>query len=399
MVRWMFFLLIGLFMMEGFAQRQYSYFPIHNYQNSTVMALKLRENAKIVMDAYGKTVSITNPGNLRLSYLFSGQELEKDLNLYFFPSRIYSSTKKRFFQVDPKSQYFSPYSMVGADPINYVDYTGNASKPLVLHDNNYTYPSGVEDAVPDLYAQAGDAYHVPLKDVVNGNIPDLPEFNGTIYINSHMGAASGGLVTLEESNFQDLKALGPNSKAFWEVNYDHYINGRPKFNTAIRGEDLGVKLREVADVKGLNVKTIVAGGCYGEEAAQSIGKGFTAKPSVSTGASPKAKLTTIGVDKNFAIQYSGDKSLARSGFGPAGGTRMYAVHKDQIAYPDGDKSVTPHKFEDMWVRDKNPVFEADGQFEEYDARGAEPQELTDFVREGRVPDSISPNFKTFTFEY
>ena len=70
-------------------------------------------------------------GNLNLNrYLFSGKELQdqslggKLLGLYDFGSRFYDPTLGRWFNVDPKLEFVSPYGYCANNPVLYIDPNG-----------------------------------------------------------------------------------------------------------------------------------------------------------------------------------------------------------------------------------------------------------------------------------
>lgn len=59
-------------------------------------------------------------------YRYTGQEYDGGTGLYNYHARIYDSEIGRFYSIDPKEQYFSPYVYVGNNPVNIVDPTGQA---------------------------------------------------------------------------------------------------------------------------------------------------------------------------------------------------------------------------------------------------------------------------------
>ena len=70
-------------------------------------------------------------GNLNLNrYLFSGKELQdqslggKLLGFYDFVSRFYDPTLGRWFNVDPKLEFVSPYGYCANNPVLYIDPNG-----------------------------------------------------------------------------------------------------------------------------------------------------------------------------------------------------------------------------------------------------------------------------------
>lgn len=57
-------------------------------------------------------------------YLYTGQEYNEKVGLYHYPARLYDSSLKRFYEVDPVRQYSSPYVFVGNNPVNRIDPSG-----------------------------------------------------------------------------------------------------------------------------------------------------------------------------------------------------------------------------------------------------------------------------------
>ncbi len=366
------------------AQVQHNVFNIRNYNRSLALELKQHQAAAIVSDEYGKLISYSNPANTAAKYLHHGQEYDKDLDLYFYPSRIYSILSARFFQTDPKSQYASPYSFLGGDPVNRIDETGNAGKPLVLHHSEHKLPDGKDFGFVDIQSQVGDAYYVPLADFLNGEVPDLPEFNGTVFIDAHMGTSNGGIVEVERD---DLRARFKTPR---EYKVARKLPGTEEYAVTIKAEDLGRELRDFADIRKLEIKNILAGGCEGSAAAESIGNGFVER---SSNISTKRFLKTSGLKRDRIALPVGEKFLADEGVqGLKNETRFYVHKKGNI--PDYD--VTNYKGELKFNALLN-TSKADGQFEEVPY--ADGDELKDMVVNGRIPESVDGHFSQFKFEY
>ncbi len=128
-------------------------FILYVHNESLSVAVKNNDSfSNFITDEYGK--SILTKGNLtkNLRYQFTGQEWDDELGLYFFPSRTYDPSAKRFQQTDPESQYHSPYLYVSADPVNSVDRNGNEGKPLVLFQEDHNFPGGMNPGTLDLQA-------------------------------------------------------------------------------------------------------------------------------------------------------------------------------------------------------------------------------------------------------
>ncbi|ODM92517.1 tRNA(Glu)-specific nuclease WapA [Orchesella cincta] len=73
---------------------------------------------------YGETMKVFGNEDAHIFYRFTGQEWDEEIGLYNFHARLYDPTLGRFFQPDPKSQYYSPYVYAGNSPISLVDPDG-----------------------------------------------------------------------------------------------------------------------------------------------------------------------------------------------------------------------------------------------------------------------------------
>ncbi|KFB46587.1 hypothetical protein ZHAS_00014626 [Anopheles sinensis] len=60
----------------------------------------------------------------QISYLYTGQEWEPETGLYNYRARLYDPDIGRFYQMDPKEQYPSPYVYAGNSPVSLVDPDG-----------------------------------------------------------------------------------------------------------------------------------------------------------------------------------------------------------------------------------------------------------------------------------
>ncbi|XP_046403921.1 uncharacterized protein LOC124169376 [Ischnura elegans] len=57
-------------------------------------------------------------------YRYTGQEWDEETGLYNYHARLYDPSIGRFYQIDPKAQYVSPYKYAGNSPISLVDPDG-----------------------------------------------------------------------------------------------------------------------------------------------------------------------------------------------------------------------------------------------------------------------------------
>ncbi|XP_035778288.1 uncharacterized protein LOC118459214 [Anopheles albimanus] len=60
----------------------------------------------------------------QLDYRFTGKEWDDETGLYDFHARLYDPELGRFYQMDPKEQYASPYVYAGNSPVSLVDPDG-----------------------------------------------------------------------------------------------------------------------------------------------------------------------------------------------------------------------------------------------------------------------------------
>ena len=74
---------------------------------------------------YGQLMrSFGNDPQAHIVYRYTGQEWDEETDLYNYHARMYDPSIGRFYQPDPKSQYFSPYKYAGNSPISLIDPDG-----------------------------------------------------------------------------------------------------------------------------------------------------------------------------------------------------------------------------------------------------------------------------------
>ncbi|MCT4697243.1 RHS repeat-associated core domain-containing protein [Candidatus Cardinium sp. TP] len=84
----------------------------------------------IVVAAYdylpygGLMRSYGNDPQAHIMYRYTGQEWDEETGLYNYHARFYDPSIGRFYQPDPKAQYFSPYKYAGNSPVSVVDPDG-----------------------------------------------------------------------------------------------------------------------------------------------------------------------------------------------------------------------------------------------------------------------------------
>ncbi|MEO9850071.1 MAG: RHS repeat-associated core domain-containing protein [Reichenbachiella sp.] len=72
--------------------------------------------------AYGS--ELITPSTENISYQYTGQERDPELDLFNYRARLYDEETATFYATDPAGQFHSPYSYVGGNPVNMVDPTG-----------------------------------------------------------------------------------------------------------------------------------------------------------------------------------------------------------------------------------------------------------------------------------
>ncbi len=109
--------------------KENTYYFIRDYQNNlryVINAKTSKVEEKYSYAPYGRlTYSQQNDTPQTLgTYLYTGQEYDKEIGLYNFKARLYSPDKRIFLQPDPKHNNYSPYTFVDNNPINYIDLDG-----------------------------------------------------------------------------------------------------------------------------------------------------------------------------------------------------------------------------------------------------------------------------------
>lgn len=77
---------------------------------------------------FGSLTDVNEPGAGFMPYLFTGQEYDREIGLYNYRARFYSSELGRFLGVDPEHQFFSPYIYASNNPVRYIDPDGCMAK-------------------------------------------------------------------------------------------------------------------------------------------------------------------------------------------------------------------------------------------------------------------------------
>ncbi|MBF0625153.1 MAG: RHS repeat-associated core domain-containing protein, partial [Magnetococcales bacterium] len=80
---------------------------------------------------FGAVIASTGDTDL-IRYRFTGYEYDGETGLYNAAARLYDPALKRFYSVDPRLQFFSPYVYGGSNPVSMLDPTGEAAWWAIL---------------------------------------------------------------------------------------------------------------------------------------------------------------------------------------------------------------------------------------------------------------------------
>lgn len=365
---------------QGFGQS--NKFSIRSYNHS--LAVSLGKNWASSYYTYLDYGGVKQLLKLNQRYLYHGQELDVNLSVYFFPSRTYSFKKINFQQVDPASQFHSPYLFLGADPINHIDKDGNISKSLILYQEEHDFPHSMNPGTADL-VEATNAYYVPMSDLVQDRVPNLPEWNGNVFLKGHLGHTSQREILVEASRDKSLIKTGAEEgmqKAFYHPYFSSYLS-------VYDGEKMGRKLRQLSKKTGVHIKKVIAGGCEGNYAMDAIQYGFSEESKTLGKVGIKTKF--YGLRDGSYVKYMGKRTFKSFKYDVFPKHMRYYLTptKGEHAIPFIDKKDGTKVFKDfrtrrfLWFK-KDPYIE-----------GKEVKQLVN----GRIPSKIKSFFEKFTVAY
>lgn len=379
--------LLSLLSAIGYAQES-SLYLISDFNKNICLQFGVGGVVTKSFSSYGKMLyRQSKESDVVNRYGYQGQELENDLQLILFPYRLYDLQNCRFFQPDPKSQYISPYLFVGADPVNFIDIDGKEGKALVLYEEYLDEHFGINESMYDLVETVNDAYYVPLSKFMNGEVGDLSEWNGNVFIKAHMSGDVTGEIEVENAS----KAEMLRSRANNVLRIDEPVFG--KYRNYVDAEALGGTLRRFSESRGVPIKSIVAGGCEGGYSAERIGLGYMNEGERTVG----RELQTMGLKPGRNAMLTGSHATSFGGKMKGMPKTRYQV-RPQVAKVMGETEV--EEFEngqeietfDRYVGQLKNGF----VFELNYIEGKE--DLTNLVN-GRLPNKLEPEMLKFNFKY
>ena len=371
-----------MFIGNCYAQNTVFHF-IRSYNNTLTLSCDEKQYDSFLFNRYG-WLQYGNVSKFR--YLYTAQEYDFELDIHFFQSRLYNPQSTTFLQPDPQSQYHSAYTYVNGDPVNFIDTDGNIGKPLILYGEQIEGSNNIAESTKDLLDAVPDSYQYPLSNFVNGEIPDLPEWNGNVFIKTHMSPIKGRELVLEEALEKgDLKT--PSSLTTTEFTEDKL------FRRSLDGDMMGSMLRRFSEERGVPIKNITAGGCEGSYAANSMRGGYVRTPSSTKLGFREIKFT--GLNQGKATMYVGKESVKKLPF------KEKVQLKETKIYVGGVKEECCPKLKHSWgnkVKFKGVVERATPESDWKLLPYTDEAGIQDFVN-GRVPDNFAKDFTTIISKY
>ncbi|BBB14767.1 Rhs family protein [Candidatus Rickettsiella viridis] len=118
----------------GFIRNNAYYSVITDHEGSIRLIVKDgRVEAAYDYLPYGQLMrSYGNNPDAHITYRYTGQECDEETGLYNYHARLYDPSIGRFYQIDPKEQYFSPYKYAGNSPVSLVDPDGELAIAVII---------------------------------------------------------------------------------------------------------------------------------------------------------------------------------------------------------------------------------------------------------------------------
>lgn len=313
-------------------KKQTDRFSIADYRYSTVLMVGDRNVTTNLFSDFGGFISEKkNEGYA--PYLFNGQEYVANLDLYFFPNRSYNTTLKRFIETDPASQYFSPYTFVGNDPVNFIDKDGNEGHPLVLYYEEPKAEGGIPESTRDLMQDVPDAHYVSMSDFMMDKVSPLKEWNGNVFFHTPTTKLKDSEIAIGRADHpRQIRYAGRANRGFFRA-----IKAPDGgFHVTTSAREAGEQLRVLANDSKVALNNITFSGSDGSIAAERLLHGAT-DPKLSHLTKSKNGIKASGLEEGLHGFMSGPRVSAEGGaFVGAKKTRFYFGPKEAKIQPTYD---------------------------------------------------------------
>ena len=189
--------------------------------------------AQYTYDSYGNLVDVKGTDSNIISYRYTGQEWDAELDLYNYKARFYCPQIGSFYAVDPKYQTASPYLYANDDPFDYTD------------------PSG-ESFLGDIFSGFAQLY-ISTAEIVSAVVIDVATAGaGTAFTGGLLGAGINGATDVIGSaaqgkgtswgHFFESQAVGAVSGAL-TAGLGSYAGAAGKASFSLAEENLNLSVR------------------------------------------------------------------------------------------------------------------------------------------------------------
>lgn len=222
----------GLHGLVSFVKSNTMYFVSSDHQGSIRQVRDEGGNmiAEYTYKSYGAPGRTGGSNPDIINYLYTGQEWDKELNLYNYRARFYNPGIGIFYSTDPKNQTASPYVYVNNDPFDFTDPTGESFMGDVFSWIAQTIISAAEIiaavAIDVVTEGAGTAFTGALlgagisgateeiSEAATHKGPDWGNFGEAQAIGAASGAVSAGIGSFAEGAETSAANFAENSLSF-----------------------------------------------------------------------------------------------------------------------------------------------------------------------------------------
>ncbi len=168
-----------------------------------------------------------------ISYQYTGQEFDDEIELHNFQARFYDSDLMRFMSVDPEEQYASPYLFCGNNPINLIDPDGRSAiydpygtllgtddfglqgDPIFMDVDNFDQGMSYDEAIEFNLGYGGLENQDAIDKFTTSflGLPDRPDWDGYLTLEEandwyRNGDGQPLFVALDKIDLSNLYSLG-----------------------------------------------------------------------------------------------------------------------------------------------------------------------------------------------